>query len=415
VTPSTGPAGARRTVSIVIPAYNQGHYLGAAIESALAQTYADVEVVVVDDGSTDDTKAVATRYADPRIRYVYQQNRGLAAARNTGIRESTGALLTFLDSDDLFLPSKVEVLLAAMDARPGLGFVAGQAVLIDEAGQRLGETFEEGPPATPTDWLLGNPLHVGSVLLSREWQSRVGLFDEALRSYEDWDLWLRLARAGCPMGWVAQPVSLYRFHGAQMTRIGAQMTRATFNVLDKTFADTALPADWRARRGEAYSRGHLRAAAQAYTAGAVEDAAANMAQAVTLDPSLAADAGAPVAAIVAGWANHVKTRDPLGLMARIYAHLPDELSALRGRRRRELGREALQLAFAAHRRGDGRVARDYARQAVGYRPQALLNRGVLSILIKAPSPHTLDATTTGAPPRPGRTEGGERAASRGNS
>jgi hypothetical protein len=404
-----------RTVSIVIPAYNQGHYLGAAIESALAQTHADVEVVVVDDGSTDDTRTVAARYTDPRVRYVHQQNRGLAAARNTGIREATGAYLTFLDSDDLFLPEKVAVLLAAMDARPELGFAAGQAVLIDEHGQRLGETFEDGPPAAPTDWLLGNPLHVGSVLLRREWQSRVGLFDETLRSYEDWDLWLRLAQAGCPMGWVARPVSLYRFHGAQMTRIGAQMTRATFAVLDKTFADPALPADWRARKDEAYSRGHLRAAAQSYTGGAVEDAAASMAQAVTLDPSLAADGGAPVAAIVAGWANHVKTRDPLGLMARIYAHLPDELAALRKRRRHELGHEALQLAFAAHQRGDGRAARAFARQAVGYRPQALLNRGVLSILMKAPSSAPLDATTTGATPRPAWPEDGERAASRGNS
>jgi glycosyltransferase involved in cell wall biosynthesis len=404
-----------RTVSVVIPAYNQGHYLGDAIASALGQTHDDLDIVVVDDGSTDHTREVAAGFTDPRVRYVHQQNRGLAAARNTGIREARGAYLTFLDSDDLFLPDKISALLGAMDARPELGFVAGQAVLIDEHGRRLGETFEQGPPAEATDWLLGNPLHVGSVLLRREWQSRIGFFDEALRSYEDWDLWLRLARAGCPMGWVPRPVSLYRFHGAQMTRIGAQMTRATFNVLDKTFADTALPAGWRARKAEAYSRGHLRAAAQAYTAGAVDEAAANMAQAVTLDPSLAADGGAPVAAIVAGWANHVKTRDPLGFMARIYANLPDELAALRRRRRSALGHEALQLAFAAHERGDARAARDYARRAVGYRPQALLNRGVLSILVKAPRAASPDATTTGAPPRAGWPESGERAASRGNS
>jgi hypothetical protein len=135
---------------------------------------------------------------------------------------------------------------------------------------------------------------------------------------------------------------------------------------------------------------------------------------VTLDPSLSAGDGAAVAGIVAGWANHVKTRDPLGLMERIYAHLPDELAALRRRRRHELGAEALQLAFAARARGDSRAARTFARRAVGYRPQALFNRGVLSLLVRTPAPDSRDATTTGA--RPGATwPDGERAASRGNS
>jgi glycosyltransferase involved in cell wall biosynthesis len=404
-----------RTVSIVIPAYNQGHYLDAAIRSALGQTHRDIEVVVVDDGSTDHTREVAAGFSDPRVKYVYQENRGLAAARNTGIRESRGAYLTFLDSDDLFLPEKVEVLLGAFAARPDLGLTAGQAVLIGEQGERLGEVFEDAPPTSATDWLLGNPLHVGSVLLRREWQERVGLFDERLRSYEDWDLWLRLARAGCPMGWVARPVSLYRFHGAQMTRIGAQMTRATFAVLDKTFDDPQLSPEWRARQGEAYSRGHLRAAAQAYTAEAFENAVENMRQAVTLDPALAADDGALIAGIVAGWANHVKTRDPLAFMARIYANLPVELAALGRHRRDALGAEALQLAFAAHQRGEFRAARRYAGQALAYRPKAIFNRGVLSILVRAPFSDSLDAATPGASPRSRWTRESERAASRGNS
>ena len=119
-------------VSIIVPAYNQSHYLEAAVQSALAQTYADVEVIVVDDGSTDDTRAVAQRLTDSRVRYVYQENRGLPAARNTGIRHARGSLLSFLDSDDLFLPDKVRLLLAAMEADPSLGLVAGQAVVIDE-------------------------------------------------------------------------------------------------------------------------------------------------------------------------------------------------------------------------------------------------------------------------------------------
>ena len=112
------------TVSIIIPAYNQAHYLGAAIASALGQSYGDVEVIVVDDGSTDKTREVVEQIGDPRLRYVYQENQGLSAARNTGIRHACGTYLSYLDSDDLFLPEKVALLLAVMEERPEVGLVA---------------------------------------------------------------------------------------------------------------------------------------------------------------------------------------------------------------------------------------------------------------------------------------------------
>jgi len=148
-----------KTVSVVIPAYNQSQYLAAAIRSALAQTYEDIEVLVVDDGSTDDTRRVATSFDDSRVRYIYQNNAGLAAARNTGIRHARGSVLTFLDSDDLFLPEKLALLCGTLDANPRLGMVAGQAILIDELGEPLGEVFERGFPSEISDLLLGNPLH----------------------------------------------------------------------------------------------------------------------------------------------------------------------------------------------------------------------------------------------------------------
>ena len=216
------------TVSIIIPAYNQAHYLGAAIASALGQSYGDVEVIVVDDGSTDKTREVVEQIGDPRLRYVYQENQGLSAARNTGIRHACGTYLSYLDSDDLFLPEKVALLLAVMEERPEVGLVAGQAMPVDEAGSPAGALFDRPLPDDARELLLHNPLHVGSVLVRRSWQEKAGFFDESLRSYEDWDMWLRLARLGCPMASVARPVSLYRFHAAQMTRDGSQMTTATF-------------------------------------------------------------------------------------------------------------------------------------------------------------------------------------------
>ena len=284
-----------KRISVVIPAYNQGHYLGDAIQSVLDQTYQDFEMIVVDDGSTDNTRDLATSFRDARVRYVYQENRGLSAARNTGIQHTTGPFVTFLDSDDFFLPNALASLVTALERNPEIGFVAGQTVVIDEDGQPLGEVMEARPPDDGSELLLGNPFQACSVMLRRVWLDRVGLFDEGLRSYEDWDLWLRLAKAGCRMAGVDQPVSLYRFHSAQMTRNGTQMTTATFAVLDKVFSAADLPSSWQARRDQAYSNAHLRAAAQAYHAQAFPVAKDHFATAVRLNPELSAD-GACLAA-----------------------------------------------------------------------------------------------------------------------
>ena len=160
------------------------------------------------------------------------------------------------------------------------------------------------------------------------------------------------------------------------------MTRATFAVLDKTFSDPDLPPTWRARREQAYSRGFLRAAAQAYTARDFERGADFMREAVRLCPDLCANGAELLARLAAGWANHSKTAEPLRFLSAFYAHLPEELSALRRRRSCDLAREARQLAFAAYKRGDTASARSALWQAIMYRPDFVFNRGVLSILVR---------------------------------
>jgi len=301
-------------VSVIVPAYNQGHYVGEAIQSVLDQTYQDFEIIVVDDGSTDKTAEVTKSFSDPRVHYIYQENRGLSGARNTGIRHSAGIYLTFLDSDDLFLPEKLELLVACLGDNSEIGLVAGQAIPINETGQPVGRIFDVPLPEDTSQLLLGNPLHVGSVMVRREWQVKAGFFDESLRSYEDWDMWLRLALLGCKMGWVDQPVSLYRFHQAQMTRDGQQMTTATFAVLEKTYNDPSLPVAWQAIRDQAYSQAYIRAAAQAYTARDYDSAGDCLNQAVQLNPQLVADNARLLARQVAGWAHYAKTGDSLAFL-----------------------------------------------------------------------------------------------------
>ncbi len=370
------------TVSVIIPAYNQGRFLGDAIESVLAQTYPDFEILAVDDGSTDDTAVVAQSYTDPRVRYIYKENGGLSSARNAGLRQAAGEYISYLDSDDCFLPAKLTRLVGELEANPQIGLVAGQALLIDEHGRQLGKLFDRPLPENPAGLLLGNPLHVGSVLLRREWQERAGFFDETLRSYEDWDMWLRLALAGCRMSYAPEPVSLYRFHSAQMTRDGRQMTAATFAVLDKLFNKFEMPDEWQALRDKAYSRAHLRGAAQAYRAGAYAEGRKHLAQAAALAPDLLAEDGQLLADTIAAWTNLPKIADPLRYLETVYDNLTPELTLLARRRNQDLSQAALAAAFEAYSQGDKRRARAAVRRAIRYQPAWLKNRGVLSIFIR---------------------------------
>lgn len=374
------------TVSVIIPAYNQGHFLAEAVNSVLAQTYAHFEIIVVDDGSTDDTAVVAHRFTDPRVRYVYKQNGGLSSARNEGLRHAQGNYISYLDSDDCFLPEKLQILTDELSARPDVGFVAGQAVPVDEHGRHIGKLFDTPLPADSKQLLLGNPLHVGSVLLRRHWQEKAGFFDESLRSYEDWDMWLRLAHAGCRMHSVPTPVSLYRFHTAQMTRDGRQMSTATFAVLDKLFSDPTLPPEWLAMKERAYAQAYLRKTAQAYLGRDYAAAQDSLRQAVALNPQLIADDGAALAQQFAAWIELPKTSDKIAFLEDIYNNLPPQLAVLRARRRRELGRVAIEAAFAAYEKKQLAQTRTAVRRALRYQPRWLTNVGALSILLRSHLP-----------------------------
>jgi len=120
-------------VSVIIPAYNHVRFVGQCIDSVLTQTYTDYEVVVVDDGSQDGTSAILQGYGD-RIVYIRQENAGTQAARNRAIRASTGEFIALLDSDDAWLPMKLQRQLAAFDARPDVGMIYALAYAMDEAG-----------------------------------------------------------------------------------------------------------------------------------------------------------------------------------------------------------------------------------------------------------------------------------------
>jgi glycosyltransferase involved in cell wall biosynthesis len=371
-------------ISVIIPASNQAHYRAEAIESVLAQSFQNFEIIIIDDGSTDHTRQVAASFlTDSRVHYIYQQNAGLSAARNTGMAQAAGEFVTFLDSDDRFLPDKFAVLLACFKARPELGLVSGQAIFIDADSRRLPHTVDGRWTHIPADLLLGNPVHVGSLLVRREWLAQVDPFDESLRACEDWDMWLRLALAGCQFDHAAQPVSLYRIHGDQMTREAERMRIASLTVLDKIMAMPNLPDAWQSKKDAAYAAAYVRAAARFYHAAAFDRARYDLAEAVRLNPTLLDDGAGVVWNQLVGWANAPMCADPLGYLERVYANLPDALDSLRRRRRANLGDTAANLAFEAYQQGNRSQTRSLMWRAFYYQPSLLTNRGALSALAQS--------------------------------
>ena len=219
-------------VTVAVACYNQGRFLGEAIESALGQTHGRVEVVVVDDGSTDDTPDVAARY--PEVRTVRQPNAGLSAARNTGAREARGAFVVFLDADDRLRLDAVAAGLACFRDHPASAFVSGGYVCVASDGAPLAEPEPFARDVTPYLQLLrGNYIGMhAAVMYRRDVLLAAGGFDPSLPACEDYDLYLRLARDH-PAASHEAVVAEYRIHDENMSHDASLMLPAVLRVLDR--------------------------------------------------------------------------------------------------------------------------------------------------------------------------------------
>ncbi|WCB46370.1 glycosyltransferase [Nitratidesulfovibrio vulgaris] len=205
-------------VTVLIPVYNGADYLGIAIESALAQTYPNIEVVVVNDGSTDNgaTEAVARSFGQ-RIRYVRKDNGGVASALNRGIAEAQGHYISWLSHDDFYYPAKVATqveYLRLLEAPDTLTFTAIR--LVDENGATIRDHIVE--PRWLRDvalTVLSTSVNGCATLVPRSAFNLAGIFDETLKTVQDNDLWLRMALAGVPFAYLPVPLVASRLHPGQ--------------------------------------------------------------------------------------------------------------------------------------------------------------------------------------------------------
>ena len=204
-------------VSVIIPAFNPGEYLAVAIRSVVEQTYGNWEIVVLDDGSTEDLSFVCS--LDVRVRWIRQENQGVSTARNAAVAAALGKYVAFLDADDAWLPDKLRLQLAMFERQPALGFCHTQFEMMDESGARgnplLGVGFAE--KGTSYEQLLrGCSVCISSVMMRRDVLQNIGVFDVTYESSEDYDLWLRVAD-GNEIGLVPSIQTQYRKHISNMS------------------------------------------------------------------------------------------------------------------------------------------------------------------------------------------------------
>jgi len=246
-------------VTVVIPCFNQGRFLRDALLSVQSQTFADWEAIVVDDGSTDGTREVASSVLDSRIRYCYQENRGLASARNVGIRAARGGVIALLDSDDTWEPLFLERMCRCLARHPGAAAAYCGFKYVDPEGREIGmPSLKVVPPECFHQTLMedGNWLIPSAVIFTPAPAGEPGFFDEALGGVADTDLWIRLS-ARHPFIGLPEILARYRRHPAAMSRDPALMVADYRRMTEKLCGDPGGEhADREERKRSAHARLH---------------------------------------------------------------------------------------------------------------------------------------------------------------
>jgi glycosyltransferase involved in cell wall biosynthesis len=220
----------KHSISVIIPCYNQSEYLPKAIESVLEQKYPFIEIVVIDDGSEDDTPKVAKSYQE--IKYVYQENRGLAASRNTGIKNATGNYLVFLDADDWLLPGGLQTNVEFLISNPLLAFVSGGHMFYFEDGSDPQYSQEAISKNNYMHLLERNYIAMIATVLFQRWVFDSFLYDTSLPVCEDYDLYLKIARI-YPIMHHPSLIAVYRIHSSNMSANSSLMLTTVLSILSK--------------------------------------------------------------------------------------------------------------------------------------------------------------------------------------
>lgn len=271
-------------VSVIIPTYNSAHFIIEAVESVLNQTFTDFEILVIDDGSTDATKEVLIEKYGNLVRYFYKENGGVSKARNFGIENAQGKYVAFLDSDDAWIPEKLEKQVSALEKNAENKACYSSFFLCDENLIPVGVNESNRKSDALTDLLLiGNVVATPStVIAEKELFQQVGGFDHELSQCADWEMWIRLATK-TEFIYIDKPLLKYRQHGANMSKNAALLEKDSVLLMEKGFGLSDLPNELKAKKNQALARNYMVVAGTYFQAGYYKDFLRCAWKAVSLD------------------------------------------------------------------------------------------------------------------------------------
>lgn len=347
-------------VSIIIPTHNRGEWLRDAVDSALAQTWPAVEVIVVDDGSTDGTAGLLAAYQD-RVRVVHQDNQGVSAARNHGLGLAQGQYVTFLDDDDLIFPEKIAKQMTWLQKNPSCRWVHSRYWMVDSDKRPLTRVGLLPEGEVLTKLVCQNFLWMGAPLMEKELVTQAGGFNPRYSAAADFELWLRLAALTPRLGCVQEPLGAYRLHGSSMVTNIHKLEQEIIAILDAFFAQDNLPTSVMSARPDAYAEWLLWLAMRYAASDSESNAARCIHSAIQAKPSLASDPW-PFLERAAKEAMDARVKDARAYLGHLIASLP---APWKGEPHRQFlyGRLGLLQSLQALREQDFVEARRLLQQA----------------------------------------------------
>lgn len=267
-------------VSVIIPAYNAEKYIRVAVESVLSQTYKNYEIIVVDDGSTDDTPQIVQQFGEA-VRYVRQPNQGLSSARNTAIRKSSAEIIALLDADDLWEPNYLEIMIDLFERNPHMGGVYCGYQYINAKGETVGRPIAKVVPPDQFRKIVidqGNWLVPSAVIFRKSVAEEVQLFDKLIGPVADTDLWVRMSNLATFAG-LPDVLVKYRCHGGNMSKNPNVMINARNLLVKKMYGPPdGDPSQWSKEKQQSYRDLYWAGAKQYLTFGDVETSVSHFAR-----------------------------------------------------------------------------------------------------------------------------------------
>ncbi|MGD8626779.1 MAG: glycosyltransferase [Anaerolineae bacterium] len=374
-------------VSVITPCYNGERFLGETIQSILAQTFHDFELIAVDDGSTDGTRQVVESFDDPRIHYIYQENQGPAAARNTGISAAQGDVIAPLDADDLALPHRLAHQLEFLESHPDLSVVGSGYVWIDENGIELPwphHAWQRYPELNNIrGWLYDCPFVPSATMFRRAAWQDVGGFDEGLIGPEDWNFWMRLVLQGHRMAWHKEVVCHYRYRQGSVSHDALRMTTNCARALNGIMAHPDFPPDFLEDGKRGLAIRYVDGTKRLYMSGMWAEGRDALGKAIDLDPDLFAGQPSRIEDEIINAALDPLTAAPIKLLNDILDHLPENALSLQARRRQMLDRCHIELLDRGRRHRDLKLVGRHLVPAILAIPGMLMRRDSRAFIIRA--------------------------------